>query len=133
MDPIRDLIPTGKFDVARASAAVDAGYPTVEPILGELLEWLQDCNWPVAGVLLPLLQSVGAPMVPHIWRVLESDDDIWKYWVIGQLLPSLPEGAAAQFRPVLTRLNRHPQAHERAEQLDEIASDVLKHFGWVGP
>ena len=133
MDLIRDLIPIDKSDVARASAAVDAGYPTVKPILGALIEWLQDCNWPVARVLLPLLQSVGAPIAPHIWPVLNSNDDIWKYWVIGQLLPSLPEDAALQFRPVLARLSRHPRENERAEQLDEIADDLLKHFGWIEP
>jgi hypothetical protein len=113
VDPIRDLVPIDKFDLARASAAVDAGYPTIEPVLGALIEWLQDCNWPVATVLLPLLRSVGAPIAPHIWRVLESNDNIWKYWVIGQLLPSLPEDTAVQFRPVLAQLSRHPRASRR--------------------
>lgn len=77
MDHIQDLVPTHKKDLERAEAAVKAGYPAVEPILGRLIEWLQDCNWPVAHVLAPFLESVGAPLVPHIWRVLRTNDDIW--------------------------------------------------------
>jgi len=97
-DPLRDLVPTDKSDLERASAAVEAGYPAVAPVLRELVEWLQDYNWPVARVLVPFLQSIGAPLVPHIWRVLRSDDDVWKYWVISLLIPSLSENAASTLR-----------------------------------
>lgn len=125
-------VPLDKDDLGRANAAVNAGYPAVEPIMTPLMEWLQDCNWPVARILLPFFQSIGAPLAPHIWHVLRSDDDIWKYWVIGQLLPSLPRDAALPFRPELLRLSLHPTTSERREQLNEVASGVLDHFAWTG-
>jgi len=126
----RNLVPTSKTDPQRAQAAVDAGYPTVAPILGELVEWLKDYNWPVAHVLAPFLASVGAPLVPHIWHALRSNDDIWKYWVIHLLLPALPPSIAAEFRPELDRLCYVPHPHEKMEELDEQARSVLEHFGW---
>ncbi|HKO54042.1 MAG TPA: DUF5071 domain-containing protein [Polyangiaceae bacterium] len=129
-DPLRSLVPTGKSDLERARAAVEVGYPAVAPVLGELVGWLQDYNWPVAHVLVPFLQSIGAPLVPHIWHVLRSDDDVWKYWVISLLIPSLSENAAATFRQELVRLSRHPRPTERGEMLDEEATVVLEHFGW---
>jgi hypothetical protein len=131
MDTTRELIPTSKSDVERAEAAVDAGYPAVEPILGELVEWLRDYNWPVAHVLAPFLASLGAPLVPHIWKVLRSTDDVWKYWVIALLIPALPESIAAEFRPELDRLFYFPQSHERIEELNEQARSVLTHFDWL--
>ncbi|HVH46431.1 MAG TPA: DUF5071 domain-containing protein [Labilithrix sp.] len=130
MDRLQDLIPIDKRDVERARAAVGAGYPAVEPILGRLIEWLQDCNWPVAHVLTPFLESIGAPLVPHIWHVLRTNDEVWKYWVIGRLIPSLPESAAVEFRPELERLAYTPHPNERSEDLDEQAREVLERFGW---
>jgi Domain of unknown function (DUF5071) len=131
MDNIRDLIPTHKLDIERAEAAIKAGYPAVEPILDRLIEWLQDCNWPVAHVVTPFLQSVGAPLVPHIWHVLRTNDDIWKYWVVGNLIRSLPEEAAVEFRPELERLAYNPKPNERTVELDEKAREALEHFGWT--
>ena len=115
----------------RARAAVEAGYPAVDPILGELLKWLQDCNWPVAHILEPFLASIGAPLVPHIWHVLGTDDHVWKYWVIGTLIRDLPENVAAAFRSELERLCHDPQPDERREELDEQAREVLERFGWL--
>ena len=126
----RDLVPTSKQDLARARAAVEAGYPAVAPILGELMKWLQDYNWPVAHILAPFLASIGAPLVPHIWHVLRTDDDVWKYWVIGILIPALPAAVAGEFRTELSRLCHHPQPHEKREELDTQAQEVLEHFGW---
>jgi hypothetical protein len=131
MDHFRNLIPTSKADVEHARAAVEAGYPEVDPILGELIEWLQDYTWPVAHVLAPFLASVGAPLVPHIWRVLRTDDGVWKYWVIGILIRELPETLAAAFRPELVRLCYTPRPDERMEELDTQAREVLEHFGWL--
>ena len=127
----RDLVPTSKGDLARARAAVEAGYPAVAPILGELIEWLRDYNWPVAHILAPFLGSIGEPLVPHIWRVLRTDDEVWKYWVIGILIPMLPAAVAGEFRPELSRLCHHAQPHEKREELDTQARAVLEHFGWL--
>ena len=126
-----DLVPVHKGDLERAQAAVNAGYPAVEPIIGKLVEWLQDYNWPVAKILAPFLASVGTQLVPHISSVLQSNDYVWKYWVISLLLPSLPEAAAAEFRPELERLYYAPEPNEKSEELDQQARDVLEHFGWL--
>jgi hypothetical protein len=128
---IQNLIPTHKADLERAEAVVKAGYPAVEPILGELIEWLQDYNWPVAHILAQFLASIGTPIVPHISRVLRTDDDVWKYWVIALLLRSLPKAAAVGFRPELERLYYTPQPIERNEELNILAQDILVHFGWI--
>ena len=127
----RDLVPMSKFDLARAQAAVEAGYPAVDPILSELIEWLRDYNWPVAHILAPFLESIGDPLVPHIWRVLDTDDDVWKYWVIGILIRALPKATASEFRSELSRLCHNPRPHEKREELDTQARAVLEHFGWL--
>ena len=91
-------VPRHKCDIERAEAAVRLGYPEAEPILGRLIEWLQDYNWPVAHIIAPFLASIGRPVVPQIWLVLRSDDMQWKYWVISQVIRFLPNHVALEFR-----------------------------------
>src|SRR4051794_23281462 len=84
MGDVQHLIPQNKFDLKRAQAAVEVGYPAVAPILPELLEWLQDYNWPVAHILAPFLASIGEPLVPHgsprskPWATLAAQSKSWR-------------------------------------------------------
>lgn len=124
------FIPQHKSDIERARAAVAVGYPAVAPILSQLLEWLQDYNWPVARILAPFLASIGSPLIPHIQRILDTDDEIWKYWTISTIIQSSPE-LAGVFRDELERLAWSPTSREAAEGLDEVAQEVLKKYGWA--
>lgn len=122
---IRTLIPQTKFDTERAEQAVAAGYPAVEPILPELLEWIQDCNWPVAQVLAPFLGSIGTPLIPHIRKILASDDTMWKYWTLNYLVRNSPDVATA-LREELKRFANSPTPDESAAGVDEVARDILR-------
>jgi len=124
MDALRACIPRSKCDTERAQAAVAAGYPRVTPILFELLEWRQDGNWPGAHVLAPFLASIGAPLAPHLRRVLATDDELWKYWVISRVLRESRE-LAQELRPELERLATSPTEPEAREELQEVAREVL--------
>lgn len=121
-DDVRALLPTSKIDTDRAEQIVARGYPAVAPIIPELLEWLQDINWPVAQVLQPFLASIGAPLIPEIRRVLETDDHLWKYWLLS-CLARTPEMASA-LRADLTRLAEHPTQEEAAEELHVLAREI---------
>ena len=129
MDDIRSLIPQHKSDHERAQAACLAGYPAVSPILPELLEWFQDSNWPVAHTLSPLLVSIGSPLIPHVQRILDTNDWTWKYWMIAIIMRRSREVAEA-FREELERLAYSPTEREAQEELDEVAQDILEEHGW---
>jgi hypothetical protein len=129
MEDIRSLVSQHKSDIERAEAAIAAGYPAVGPILPELLMWLQDYNWPVAHTLAPFLASIGAPLIPHIRTIMATDDEIWKYWVMGIIMGDSPEVAAA-FREDLERIAYAPTERETREELDDRARDLLMQYGW---
>lgn len=129
MDP-RTLIPENKHDLERANAAVVAGFPTVEPILAELLAWVQDFNWPVAQVLGPFLAAIGLPLTSHVRAVLHGDDDVWKYWVVSTILGSSRPLAEA-FRAELERLACAPTTSEASEEVDDAAHETLQGYGWA--
>ena len=110
------LIPSSKFDIASAERAVAAGWPAVEPVALDLLEWLQDYNWPVSRVLAPFLARVGAPLVPYLRPILAGDDAIWKYWVIIAVLADSPPEVVEALRPELQRIVEDPTAREVEEE-----------------
>ncbi|HLA95961.1 MAG TPA: DUF5071 domain-containing protein, partial [Pyrinomonadaceae bacterium] len=106
-------------------AAIAAGYPAVEPVLPQLLEWLQDMNWPVAQTLATFLAGIGPPLIPHVKKIFETDDEIWKYWVIREILTeSQPLTEALQTE--LKRIASYPTKSELEEELDVEAREVLE-------
>jgi hypothetical protein len=122
---LENLIPRHKHDTERVQALVDRGYPEIEPILPELLEWVQDMNWPVAQALAPLLAGIGLPLAPYIRVILSSDDHLWKYFVLSGVVRRSP-ALRAELRPELDRLSAHPTDDERREEVDEVAREILE-------
>ena len=93
-EALQALLPSSKTQVEKAQALVRRGYPAVASVLPEILEWMQDLNWPVAQVFQPFLACVGKPLAPLIRDALTSSDDIWKYWLVTAVVRESPSLAA---------------------------------------
>lgn len=119
------LVPSSTFDTDSAERAVECGWPGVEPVIPQLLEWLQDYNWPVAHVLAPFVARIGDPIVLYLRPVLDGDDLLWKYWIIVAVLGEAPLTVVEQFRPDLERLVMDATPREAEEELPEVARIVL--------
>ena len=86
---VRSLIPKDKFGdstMDRLLALTDA---EIAPIMYDLLEWLQDYNWPVAQGVLDVVIRHQAAALPHLPRILNGADVMWKIWIMELLLPAL--------------------------------------------
>ncbi|MDP2370021.1 DUF5071 domain-containing protein [Rhodoferax sp.] len=118
------LIPSTKLEVDKARKLVALGYPVVAPALAEMLEWVEDPSWPVAGIFLPFLAGIGAPLAPHVRYVLQTQDEQWKRVVLGDIVGA--SKALAQALAVdLHRLKDSPTAAEQAEGLDVLADELF--------
>lgn len=122
---LRSCVPQDKFDLAAIARARVAGFPAINPILPELLKWLQDINWPVADQMVELLSGSDSEIVPHIRGVLLSDDAVWKYWVLSRLCSRIAPAVLAQLIPDITRLADQPSEHDRVEKVNAEASALL--------
>ena len=118
------LLPKDKHDTDKVKGIVALGFPAVEPILPDLLEWMQDVNWPVAQALLPFLANIGGPLAPHVRHVLETDDEVWKYFVLSYIVVRSPE-LQTMLRADLERLATCPTRGEQAEELDMLARQIV--------
>lgn len=119
------LIPQHKSDIEAARRAAAAGHPVIEPILGDLLEWMRDMNWPVATEVEAVLRTVGKQLSPHILKVLRGDDNIWKYWVLTRLAVNFDKEARMAIIDECLRIANQPTAGEVAEEVNLAARNIL--------
>ncbi|WP_223554337.1 DUF5071 domain-containing protein [Lysinibacillus sphaericus] len=125
MENFEELLPRHKFDNDRVEIIKKMDRDIILPLLPNLLEWIQDMNWPVATSILGLLLTFPEEIVPHGQDVLSSDDDNWKWFVLHFLVIKLPIESKVQFREYLTRVAETPTHNELAEEIDEIAKEIL--------
>ena len=128
-DNLKEKLPKSKSDIEAAEELVRIGYPKVEPVLYELLEWCQDINWPVARIISPFLSSIGEPVLKEINRVLETDDDVWKYWCISEIVANMESRIVMKYIPELKKLALFPSDGERKEKVDLEAKEILEDHG----
>jgi hypothetical protein len=121
---LQALLPRDKHQIQMAQALVRVGYPEIAPVLSEILEWVQDMNWPVARVFQPMLASIGAPLAPIIRPVLNGNDDVWKYSIVNNLVRESPS-LAYELHSELERLVKNPSVGELDEGVSEVARELL--------
>ncbi|TQV82213.1 DUF5071 domain-containing protein [Denitrobaculum tricleocarpae] len=119
-------IPKDKYDVAAVRRASSVGFPALNPVVPELLEWLQDYNWPVARHVSSLLAAAGPEVAPHIDDALNSDDAIWKFWIIENLAGKLRPTLWQKLYPTIQRIAEHPTAAEIEEEVHLAAKAALE-------
>jgi hypothetical protein len=124
-----DLVPRSKVDLATARRAERAGWPAVEPVLDELVDWCLDANWPVAHVLGPFLGQIGPPVVPYVRAVLDGDDAPAKYHAMCGIVDAMEPAVRAELRAPLTRLAHSPTVPEIEEGIPEVALELLADDG----
>jgi hypothetical protein len=121
---LRAALPRDKDDEASLERIRALGYPAIDPILPHLMTWLQDMNWPIAGRVATLLIPIGRPLLPHIHRVFQGDDALWKYWVLGYLVKHLESDVIAELRDDLVEISRH----EDTAGAYALAGKILEHL-----
>lgn len=55
----------------------------------------------------------------------DNNDDIWKYWIIKELLPLFSYKNLKPIVPCLKRISSNPTRGEITEEVDYAASDFL--------
>jgi hypothetical protein len=123
----KDLIPKDKHDIQRAENLKNYSYSELKPIIPELLEWLQDLNWPVAKPISEYLKSINENISQEILAILKTNDSVWKYWIISIFGKITNDNF---FRNEIIRIATNPTKDEVAEEVDKIADEIIIERGW---
>jgi hypothetical protein len=122
---IRQLIPKDKFDIDTASQLRNYSYAEIKPIVPELLEWIQDMNWPVARTIADYLESISENLADEILKVLKGNDDIWKWGCLRIYLRTIDKINDEGFLNEIKRIASHPTKGEIEEDVNELAIELV--------
>ncbi|TYC58551.1 DUF5071 domain-containing protein [Rhodobacterales bacterium] len=120
-----DCVPKNKFDLAAVSKAREVGFPGINSVLPDLLDWVQDANWPVAADVADLLSNSGKEIVPHIGSIFSTDDREWKFWTIELIVKRLAPAVRKALWADLRQLVREPTPEDKSCDVDLVAEEAL--------
>ena len=95
---LKRMLPRNKDDAAGAEALVAIGYPGVEPVISQMLDWLKSNGSPVELVMREFFASLGKPAVPVVQKALASRHDGLKYSVVKHVVCKWPGDAVAHLQ-----------------------------------
>jgi hypothetical protein len=123
----KDLIPKDKTDISTAWKLNGQPYENVEAIVPDLLIWLQDMNWPVAGPVAAYLETISFSITSEIIKILRGNDSTWKYWclVVFGRGDSIDPILLQEIRQLIPRVT----IQEIEEGVLEVAEKILKKNG----
>ena len=90
MEHLNNFLPKDKFDLEAVKKIKNLSRSEIIFLLPKLLEWIQDMNWVIAPKIAELLLEYPNEIIPHIKKVFETEDDIWKFWCLDVLVTHLP-------------------------------------------
>ena len=127
------MLPKDKADLAAVEELASASPAEVVALLPALLTWLRDANWPVARPIAEVLRGHPLELIDPVNAILRGDDEVWKYWVIVELLLSGPASLRDGVADEVMRIVNRPTLAEQAEEVHLVARDVVFVQSYVDP
>lgn len=128
---MKDLVPKHKDDLSSVERLESYEFSELKPIVPELLEWLQDMNWPIAFYMANLLRPHINEMADELITILnKKDDPMWKYWVL-TLMSGYKSKIDLQLMQEIKRIKDQPDFLEIECEVDEIAGDILAYQNFI--
>jgi len=116
---VRKLIPKNKHDQSRINELKKLTYEQIEPIIPDLLIWLQDMNWPIGRPVADILKPFVNRMTPEIIKILRTNDSLWEFWVMVNLLRDTTDTL------VLAEIERIAKFPSKTEIEDEVNIEAI--------
>ncbi|MDQ0891389.1 hypothetical protein QFZ81_006477 [Paenibacillus sp. V4I9] len=125
MEDFGIYLPRDKHDFERVNQLRNLDDSILIAIIPNLVEWLQDINWPISSEVAKLLLKHPEETIPHIKDVLITNDDIWKEWSLRYFVKELPIHLIQEFKTDLIRIANTPTKGELLEEVNETALMIL--------
>ncbi len=123
---LRELIPKNKGDIETAERLKNYSYEEIKTIVPELLTWIQDMNWPVAGPVSNYLESISEYLTDDIIKILNGNDDVWKYWCVSVFGLNAIKPIDPKLMTEFKRIATNPTQKEVYEEIHELTLEFIK-------
>ncbi|MED4954716.1 DUF5071 domain-containing protein [Paenibacillus sp. FSL R5-0527] len=121
----RGYLPKDKMDLEGVVHLKTLSSNELIPLIPDLIEWLQDINWPVASELSKLLMPMEGELIPHIKEIVNSNDSLWKYCILSNLVRNFTTMNKVRLKDELMRLSNNPSNEDIEEEIDNLAKEIL--------
>ncbi|GIP17525.1 hypothetical protein J40TS1_31670 [Paenibacillus montaniterrae] len=125
MSNLINLLPRDKHDFERVNELKKLDKNDLKELIPELLEWLQDINWPIAIEISRLLLTIPQETIPFVINVLNGRDDIWKEWCLRYFVMELPKEIRKILQGHIERIAYNPTKGEELEEVHLTAQEIL--------
>lgn len=125
MTNLKHLIPKDKHDISAVEKLVGYSFDEIEPIVPDLLEWLQDINWPVAKPIAKCLLAYTERLTPYLLEILKTSDGMWKYWCLDVFFVGSKTQPSAEIKAALHRIVQFPSNDELEDEVYLLATEIL--------
>ncbi|MCX8534542.1 DUF5071 domain-containing protein [Chryseobacterium luquanense] len=79
---LQDLVPKEKGNDSNIRKLKKLSFEEIQPIIPDLLEWLQDINWPILNDVADVLEPFSDKLTPYLMEIFKTNDGMWKYWIL---------------------------------------------------
>ncbi|NUU60450.1 DUF5071 domain-containing protein [Paenibacillus agri] len=119
-------LPVDKHDCKSVEALASMEREVVIPLLPELLEWIQDMNWPIASAMMDVLLKYKVETIPHLKIIFSQSDSIWTYNILSYLIKDWNTELISELSSDLREL---AQTMDHYEDTDLLSIEILyKHL-----
>jgi hypothetical protein len=119
------MIPSSKYDLEAVDALQKASDEEALKDADTLLEWLQDCNWPVFEGITGKLSLYAFELYEPIENILLGTDAIWKANIVGHLIPKFSCESQLIYNELLKNLLNNPSSSDFEEGLVDFIEEQL--------
>jgi hypothetical protein len=128
----KDYIPQNTNDIMAVERLKQLPFEAVRKDIPALLEWLQDGHWPVADGITQYLMPHINEITQELVFVLNTDDSMWKYFIIYGLIARSPDKLSSDLIKALRKNSEHPSNIDIENTVDEAAKDIISNKALCG-
>ncbi len=126
------IMPANGDDLAAAQRIVELGFPTVCPVMRDMVNWLRVADAPVADTFAGFFAKIGQPAVGVIGDGLRRENCWLRHRIFTQVLPKWPLDAIRQLTDILTMVATQPDAYDNDIRcVDLLAEHRLAELKWL--
>ncbi|SDE41334.1 protein of unknown function [Mucilaginibacter pineti] len=116
---IKELIPKHKHDQKVIADLKKLSFEQLKPIIPELLEWMQDMNWPIGRPIADILKPFADKIIPEIIEILRTNDGMWELWILINLARDTTDPT------LLSEIERIAKFPSKMEIEDEVNLEAI--------
>jgi hypothetical protein len=126
------LMPASKTDADAARGIVRLGYPTVAPVLRDMILWLRVGEAPVADIFSRFFAELAPPPIELIRQGLRHRSLTLRGRLLEEVLPGWPRQAVEPLAAELTALASQPDAADNdLSGMELLLRHGLVERGWL--